>query len=91
MKNPAISSATRARGFPPSFHACGVEGCETRPTVAVSGTESTTTFMCLRHATAWSESSLCRDVAQHDSSASHLALSTWLNLAGAGALATEWS
>lgn len=91
MKKLTMSSAAGARGFPPSFPACGVEGCETRPTIAVSGTESTTTFMCLRHAAAWSESSLCRDVAQHDSSASHLALSTWLNVARTGGLATEWS
>jgi hypothetical protein len=35
--------------------------------------------MCMRHALAWSESGLCRDVAQHNSSASLAALSEWLS------------
>jgi hypothetical protein len=35
--------------------------------------------MCLHHALAWSESGLCRDVAQHNSGASLAALSEWLS------------
>lgn len=91
MKNLTVFGTTRPGGPVPPLHGCGVAGCSTRPTIAVSGTDSTITFMCLRHAAAWSESSLCRDVAQHDSRASRLALSTWLNLANAGGLATEYS
>jgi hypothetical protein len=36
-------------------------------------------MMCMRHALAWSESGLCRDVAQHNSGASLTALSEWLS------------
>jgi hypothetical protein len=59
---------------------CGVEGCSGKPTIAVAGTKSNITFMCVRHAIAWSESSLCRDYAQHNSGASPAALSAWLGV-----------
>jgi hypothetical protein len=36
--------------------------------------------MCVRHALAWSESNLCRDIAQHNSGASSLALSAWVSV-----------
>jgi hypothetical protein len=68
---------------------CSIKGCRGRPTIAVAGDESGTTRMCLHHAAAWSESNLCRDVAQHNSGASRLALSTWLNIAQAPSLAGE--
>ena len=41
--------------------------------------------MCMRHALAWSESGLCRDIAQHNSNASLAALSEWLSTSHAGA------
>ena len=70
---------------------CSIKGCGGRPTIAVAGDESSTTLMCLHHAAAWSESNLCRDVAQHNSGASRLALSTWLNIAQAPSLAADWA
>jgi len=70
---------------------CSIKGCRGRPTIAVAGDESGTTLMCLHHAAAWSESNLCRDVAQHNSGASRLALSTWLNIAQAPSLAADWA
>ena len=35
--------------------------------------------MCMHHALAWSESGLCRDIAQHNSGASLDALSEWIS------------
>lgn len=64
---------------------CNVTGCRARPTIAVAGDESETTFMCTRHAVAWSESNLCRDYAQHNSGASPAALSAWLTAGEADA------
>ena len=58
---------------------CSVEGCNERHVLAVAGDASGTTMMCMRHALAWSESGLCRDVAQHNSGASLTALSEWLS------------
>ena len=57
-----------------------MRGCEERPTLAVAGDEKEITVMCVRHALAWSESNLCRDIAQHDSGASSLALSAWVSV-----------
>ena len=68
---------------------CSVEGCDAHPTLVMAGDESGTARMCVRHAEAWSESSLCRDVAQHNSGASQLALSTWLNIVQARGLAED--
>jgi hypothetical protein len=65
--------------------ACSVPGCETRPTIAVAGDDGGATRMCTAHALAWSESNLCRDVAQHNSGASPLALSLWLSITHAEA------
>jgi hypothetical protein len=59
---------------------CGVRGCQEQPTLAVAGDEVGTTVMCVRHALAWSESNLCRDIAQHDSGASPRALSAWIRI-----------
>ena len=58
---------------------CSAERCQTRPTIAIAVNDARTTFMCALHAIAWSESSLCRDVAQHNSSASPAALSSWIS------------
>jgi hypothetical protein len=58
---------------------CSMTGCQERPTLAVAGDRTETTFMCVRHAVAWSESTLCRDYAQHNSGVSPAALSAWLN------------
>jgi len=91
MKKTKIWSKEAVRGLLDSSGGCSVEGCGERPAMAVAGDESDTTFMCLHHAAAWSESSLCRDIAQHNSGASRLALSTWLHLVQAGGVATEWA
>jgi hypothetical protein len=64
---------------------CSVEGCNEKHVLAVAGDASGTTLMCMRHALAWSESGLCRDIAQHNSSASLAALSEWLGASHAGA------
>jgi hypothetical protein len=63
----------------PVTQSCSVTGCQGRPTLAVAGDRTGTTFMCVRHAVAWSESTLCRDYAQHNSGVSPTALSAWLN------------
>jgi hypothetical protein len=62
---------------------CSVEGCGEKPTIAVAGDSASTLRMCRRHAIAWTESSLCRDYAQHNSGAGSIALSTWLNVSRA--------
>jgi hypothetical protein len=64
---------------------CSVEGCNEQRVLAVAGDASGTTLMCVRHALAWSECGLCRDVAQHNSSASLTALSGWLGASHASA------
>jgi hypothetical protein len=51
----------------------------------VAGDETGIIRMCTSHALAWSESNLCRDVAQHNSGASPLALSLWLSISRAEA------
>ncbi|MBN2574534.1 MAG: hypothetical protein JXP73_08200 [Deltaproteobacteria bacterium] len=89
MKKTKIWSRERTRGLLGGPEGCSVKGCAARPTLVMTGDESGTTRMCLRHAEAWSESSLCKDVAQHNSGASHLALSTWLDIAQAGGLAAD--
>jgi hypothetical protein len=59
--------------------ACSVRACRTQPTIAVAGGDgSKTRFMCAHHAVAWSESTLCRDYAQHNSAVGPTALSAWL-------------
>jgi hypothetical protein len=76
------SADRRLRMAAPSPTAtCSVHGCDGLPTIAVAGDEKETTRMCTQHALAWSQSSLCRDFAQHNSGASPLALSLWLNVA----------
>jgi len=57
---------------------CWVDGCDVKPTILVAGGQSRAVHMCAYHAIAWSESSLCRDVAQHNSGASLSALSAWM-------------
>jgi hypothetical protein len=64
---------------------CSVADCRDQPTIAVAGDASGATFMCVGHAVAWSESTLCRDYAQHNSGASPAALSAWLNASHAAA------
>ncbi len=65
--------------------ACSVQGCQVRPTIAVASDQAETTFMCVHHALAWSESTLFRDYAQHNSGVSAAALSAWLHTSRAGA------
>jgi hypothetical protein len=56
-----------------------VHGCRAELTMAVAGgTRTKTSFMCAHHAVAWSESTLCRDYAQHNSAVSPAVLSIWL-------------
>jgi hypothetical protein len=64
---------TRAEG-------CSVQGCQEKRTVAVAGDDSGTTLMCTRHAVEWTESTLCRDFAQHNSDATFRSLSSWLGI-----------
>jgi hypothetical protein len=64
---------------------CSVVGCQERPILAVAGNESRTTFMCVRHALAWSSSDFCENVAQHNSYGSPAALTAWLVTNQAGA------
>ncbi len=65
--------------------ACSVQGCHERPTIAVAAEQAETTFMCVGHALAWSQSALCRDYAQHNSGVTPAALSAWLHASHAGA------
>ncbi len=58
---------------------CCVAGCQQGPTLTVAGDASGTSFMCVHHAVAWSESSLCSDVVQHNSKAGPRALALWLD------------
>ena len=89
MKKMRIWNKEVPRGLLGEAEGCSVKGCTAHPTLVMAGDESGTTRMCLRHAEAWSESSLCKDVARYNSSASSLALSTWLDIAQAGGLAAE--
>ena len=89
MKESRLWNRARARGPDDASESCSVEGCAARPTFVMAADGSGTTRMCLRHAKAWSDSSLCKDLAQHNSGATHLALSTWLDLARAGGLAAN--
>jgi hypothetical protein len=91
MKNIRTWNKEAARGLFRGSEGCSVKACGARPAIAVAGDDSGTTFMCLHHAASWSESSLCRDVAQHNSAASRLALSTWLNIAEAGNFAPNYA
>ena len=59
--------------------ACGVAGCLDGQLILVAGTEKAITLMCTRHAMAWAKSSACRDVAQHNSSASLDSLAGWVD------------
>jgi hypothetical protein len=57
---------------------CSVTGEHQGPLIAVAGRGGDATLMCQRHAVAWAESDLCRDVAAHNSKASLGALSLWI-------------
>lgn len=57
---------------------CSVSGCTDEHLVVVAGDEKATTLMCSRHAMAWTQSSGCRDVAQHNSGAAMGSLLVWL-------------
>lgn len=57
---------------------CVVNGCEKKPVIVIAGAPDGTTRMCVPHALAWSESSLCHDYAQHNSGATDRAMSTWI-------------
>jgi hypothetical protein len=59
--------------------ACCATGEHRGPLIAVAGNGQSTARMCTHHAMAWAESNLCRDVAEHNSSASLAAMSLWVS------------
>lgn len=58
---------------------CAVAGCKRTLLVAIAGDGYETTFLCVDHAVAWSESTLCRELAQRNESVSPEDLATWLD------------
>jgi hypothetical protein len=62
---------------------CCVAGEHHGRLIAVASNDQVTIMMCMRHAMAWSDSDLCRDLARNNSGACLKAMALWASEANA--------